>query len=154
MSSSKDAKRGPGRPPYVPDPRVAGRVEALVSFGMPHKMIAKELGMSVNTLRQYYREELDDGKARANAKVAQVLFRQAMGDADRGVPPNLTACIFWLKTQAGWRETSNVEMSGPDGGPIQTEAVAAAKGFDFSHMSLERKKELKAELVRARKDGD
>jgi len=31
----------------------------------------------------------------------------------------VTAAIFWLKTRAGWRETSLYEVSGRDGGPIE-----------------------------------
>ena len=28
---------------------------------------------------------------------------------------NVTAQIFWLKTQAGWKETNHVELTGKDG---------------------------------------
>jgi hypothetical protein len=32
-----------------------------------------------------------------------------------------TAMIFFLKTQAGWRETSGLELSGPNAGPIEVD---------------------------------
>lgn len=32
----------------------------------------------------------------------------------------MIAAIFWLKTRAGWKETSVHEVSGRDGGPIET----------------------------------
>ena len=56
--------------------------------------VAKLLGLSVNTLKKYYGEELDLGLARANAVVSGTLFTEAK----RG---NVTAAIFWMK----WRTT-------------------------------------------------
>ena len=53
------------------------------------------------TLRRHYRNELDVGHVKAIAKVAESLFRKAMGDGSQSV----TACIFWLKTRGGWRES-------------------------------------------------
>jgi len=53
------------------------------------------------------------GKARAIAHVANGLLQKARsGDT--------TSMIFFLKTQAGWRETDRIEHSGRDGGPIET----------------------------------
>ena len=69
------------------------------------QQIAKLLGVSLNTLKKHYAEELELGLARANAVVSGTLF----AEAKKG---NITACIFWLKTRAGWRETAKVEHSG------------------------------------------
>lgn len=73
-------------------------VERMAGFGAPHKQIAKALGICANTLRRHYEEELVDGKSIANATVAQSLFDLAVDGK------NVTAMIFWLKAQAGWRE--------------------------------------------------
>jgi hypothetical protein len=52
------------------------------------------------------------GKAKAIGAIARSLIAKARGGD--------TACmIFFLKTQAGWRETDRVEHSGPDGGPVE-----------------------------------
>lgn len=52
------------------------------------------------------------GKARAVGAIAQSLIQKARGGD--------TACmIFYLKTQAGWRETARLEHSGPEGEPVQ-----------------------------------
>jgi hypothetical protein len=57
------------------------------------------IGMrSPKTLRKHFRHELDTGHAEANAQVAQTLYRMAVS----GVHP--AATMFWLKTQARWRE--------------------------------------------------
>ncbi len=87
-------------------------VEQHAAVGTPHRQIAKLLGVSLNTMKRHYREELDLGLARANAVVASTLFSAAR----RG---NITACIFWMKTRGGWRETAKVEHAGTPGQPIE-----------------------------------
>ncbi len=67
----------------------------------------------------YYRDELDDGHVKANAKVAENLYRKATGEGREAV----TAAIFWLKTRAGWKETSVHEVGGKDGRPVEMEIV-------------------------------
>ena len=74
------------------------RVELLVAFGIPQAAIAREIGINVDTLAKYYREELDHGLQKANGMVAGKLFAKAVYDNDLG------AQIFWLKTRARWRE--------------------------------------------------
>ena len=50
------------------------------------------------------------------AEIGGHLFNKAKGG-------DTAAQIFWLKTRAQWRETSRVEQTGADGGPIKTEEV-------------------------------
>jgi hypothetical protein len=83
-------------------------VRALASVGTRHEDIATKLGISSDTLTRKYRKELDDGRIDANAAIAQTLFQQAKAG-------NTTAMIFWLKTRAGWKETSINEITGADG---------------------------------------
>lgn len=80
-------------------------VEAMAGYGVPQEDIASVLGIDAKTLRLHYREELDTAAIRANAKVAQTLFRQATEGG------NTAAAIFWLKARAGWRETERKEVS-------------------------------------------
>ena len=49
------------------------------------------------------------GKARAIGAIAQGLIAKARGG-------DTASMIFYLKTQAGWRETTAVEVSGPGDG--------------------------------------
>jgi hypothetical protein len=104
-----------GRPSHKPDPELRRQVEALAGFGIPEADIAGLIGVDPKTLRKHYRQELDHGHTKANAKVAENLFRKATGDGRESV----TAAIFWLKARARWKETTLNEHTGLDGKPIE-----------------------------------
>jgi hypothetical protein len=97
-----------GRPEYKKTDEDAKNVEALTIAGVPQKLVSKILKISEPTLRKHYRDELDTSKAKANAVISQSLFKLAREG-------NVTAQIFWLKTQAGWKETNHVELTGKEG---------------------------------------
>lgn len=98
-----------GRPAHAPTDKDRKQVESLAGFGIPQAEIARLIGISIHTLEKHYREELDTGASKANAQVAQALFKRALGSDASAV----TAAIFWLKTRARWSETVNI--SNPDG---------------------------------------
>jgi hypothetical protein len=97
-----------GRPEYEKNEESIKTVEALSIAGVPQKIISQILKISEPTLRKHFRNELDTSKARANAVISQALFKNAKSG-------NVAAQIFWLKTQAGWRETNHYELTGKDG---------------------------------------
>ena len=97
-----------GRPEYQKTDEDAKNVEALTIAGVTQKLIAEILKISEPTLRKHYRTELDTSKAKANAVISQSLFKLAREG-------NVTAQIFWLKTQAGWKEKNALELTGKDG---------------------------------------
>lgn len=101
---------------YRPTAEQRAMVESMSGFGSPQVDIACILKIDLKTLRLAFRAELDEGKAKANAKIGQCLFQQAMGG-------NVAAAIFWAKSQMGWREKQTIELTGEDGGPIKTEVV-------------------------------
>ena len=103
-----------GRRAHQPDPGQRRQVEAMAGFGIPEADIACVLDIDPKTLRRHYRKELDKGHIKATARVAESLFRKATSDGSQSV----SAAIFWLKTRAGWKETTTHEISGRDGGPI------------------------------------
>ena len=86
----------------------AARVEALAGFGISAPDIAIVLDLEPDELHQNYRTELESGAIKANARVAESLFRKATGEGREAV----TAAIFWLKTRARWKETSSSENAG------------------------------------------
>ena len=55
-----------------------------------------------------------NGKAKAVASIASNLI----GQAKKG---NTAAAIFYLKTQAGWKETQKQEITGADGNPVEVD---------------------------------
>lgn len=78
------------------------------TIGTPQKVISEILGVDVKTLRKHYRRELDLAEAQANAQVGGALFNKAIkGDT--------VACIFWLKTRAGFKEKSEIDLKSSDG---------------------------------------
>jgi hypothetical protein len=91
------------------------QVEALAGYGVPETEIAAMVGIDAKTLRKYYRHELDHGHSKANAKVAENLYRKATGDGRESV----TAAIFWLKARARWKEVLVNEHAGVPGQPIE-----------------------------------
>jgi hypothetical protein len=104
-----------GRKAHRPEPATRRQVEALAGYGVPEAEIAAVVGIDAKTLRKHYRPELDHGHTKANARVAENLYRKATGEGREAV----TAAIFWLKTRAGWKETSLHEVSGREGGPLE-----------------------------------
>jgi len=114
---TKESKVGKGRPPHLPNADTRIKVYTLSTVGTRHEDIASVLGISHDTLVKYYKEELDKGRIEANASVAETLFKQAKEG-------NTTAMIFWLKSRAKWKETSQHEISGnPDGTPVEVKIV-------------------------------
>lgn len=91
-----------------PDPNLSRQVAAMAGYGISADDIATVLGVDVAELKRDYRSELKGAAIKANAKVAESLFRKATAaDGREGV----TAAIFWLKTRAGWKETAVHEVS-------------------------------------------
>jgi hypothetical protein len=110
-------KVGKGRPPHLKTEDTRNRVYILATVGTRHEDIATVLSISHDTLVKHYKEELDKGRIEANASVAETLFKQAKEG-------NTTAMIFWLKSRAKWKETSQHEISGnPDGTPVEVKII-------------------------------
>ena len=82
-------------------------VSKLSGMGITHEQICLIAGITRPTLNKYYSEELKVGKAQATATITSKLFSIATSDTKQA----LGACIFWLKTQAGWKETDVVEIN-------------------------------------------
>ena len=104
--------------PAPPNLLHSRQVEAMAGYGITAEDIATVLGIERWVLERDYRKELDSAAIKANAKVAESLFRKATGEGREGV----VAAIFWLKTRAGWKETNAHELTGKDGSPLIPEA--------------------------------
>lgn len=125
------------------------QVQKLARLGATDEEIADFFAVSVQTTHNWrkahpeFLEALRAGKIEADAQVADKLFQRATGyrwteqqaikvksdqfseqieivDVEREVPPDTTACIFWLKNRraAQWREKQDVNLAGADGGPL------------------------------------
>ena len=120
--SRPKVSRNVARPAHKPEPVTRRQVEAMAGYGVPEADIARVIGVDPKTLRKHYREELDTGHVKANAKVAENLFRKATGEGREAV----IAAIFWMKTRAGWKETSVQEHSG-NGGQVVFKTIYAER---------------------------
>lgn len=101
-----------GRPTVTLTLEQVREVETLAAL-LNHDQIADYLGISQNTFRAIRQRAAEvaacykRGKAKAIAHVANGLLQKARaGDT--------TCAIFYLKTQAGWRETVPVEDIQPE----------------------------------------
>ena len=150
MASRKKAKQGKRKPAGRPSryrEEFADQARKLCRLGATDKELADFFGVDVATVNRWkhqhagFCDALKDGKAAADAEVADRLYQRALGFSHRedkilqnnGVPvivptvkhypPDTVACIFWLKNRRPdiWRDRVGLEHSGPNGGPIQTE---------------------------------
>jgi len=101
-------KREPRNPPHKPTEETLRLARTLSGYGVPQEEISRRIGICEKTLRLHYRAELDAGVAQANAKVAEGLYKKALSDG----PQSTSAAMFWLKTRAGWKETTNLNHTG------------------------------------------
>jgi hypothetical protein len=75
----------------------------MAGLGIEHDHIAKVIinprtkkHIDPDTLRKYFRTELDTGAIKANAVVAKSLYDQARAG-------NVVAAIWWTKCRMGWK---------------------------------------------------
>lgn len=130
-----------------PKEKVADKVNLeLVTFlsqkGFTDVEIGKVLGVTEMTINRYKKDEkfllaLKNGKEISDSAVEKSLFERAMGyscpetkvfchegvitthEVIKHYPPEVVACIFWLKNRkpAEWRDKR--EVTGADGGPMK-----------------------------------
>lgn len=102
---------GGGRPIVVFDEVQTAQVEALAAV-LSKGQMADYFNISETTLREIesrqpeVSEAYKRGKAKAIGNVAKNLITQAQSG-------NMTAAIFYLKTQAGWKEDKEPERDLP-----------------------------------------
>lgn len=142
-------ERRVGRPTKY-DPKYAAIARKACETGMTDVELADLLEVTTRTLSRWKLEHEDfclalkAGKAVADDRVERCLFQKAVGYRSQAVKvfmpagaeepvyapyeeehaPDTTAAIFWLKNRRPkeWRDRQ--EVTGADGGPIQTEEVS------------------------------
>lgn len=91
----KDQPKILGRRRHTPTSETRAQVSALVVVGASQTTIAKVIGISVPTLRQYYARELENAVRNVVVHATITLFEQAKAG-------NFRAQKMWLKRKAGW----------------------------------------------------
>ena len=97
-----------------PREELRNRVKLMASIGIGHREIAGVNRMSLETLHKFYREELDYGIAEVHTIVGGKIFEAAR----RG---ESWACTLWAARRMGWKDTTQQQHAGPDGGPVKME---------------------------------
>ena len=110
-----------GRPAKTLTPKQREEVETLAPF-LSTDQIADYFGIGRTTFYAMMERDSDISERykRGRAKVVADISNSLIMKAREGD----NACMFfYLKTQAGWRETDRVEHVGADGGAIKIERV-------------------------------
>lgn len=102
-----------GSPGFNPGVGQAREVAVMCALGLEAKEIALVINVDEKIVKSYYRRELDISHKISNIMVARKALEMAMS----GRFPDMTK--FWLKAQAKWKEVAAVEVSGPNGGPVE-----------------------------------
>lgn len=163
MSDTDKDKPKRGRPSGY-KPEFAEEASRLCEEGATDQELADYFGIDIRTLYRWknteteFRHALKASKESSDDRVERSLFERACGyernEMDVRVvggelvqtpirkfyPPDTTAAIFWLKNRRPeqWREMKALELSGKDGGAIET------KSIDASNLSSEALAELVA----------
>jgi hypothetical protein len=87
------------------------QIRELTGFGLRDDQVATIVKIPLSTMTAHCREDLDIGRATAHEKVTKTLFEMAVDKE------HVNATMFYLKTQCGWRETSNIEFPDRNGNP-------------------------------------
>lgn len=108
--------------------------------GLTNEQMGAIFGMSKKTFERRMKDTpggfdaLEKGRAQAGDRVSQTAFDMAVS----GQSPAMT--MFWLKCRLRWREVQAVEVSGPDGGPIETAAKLTDEQLEARIAALEAKR--------------
>lgn len=118
-------------------------VRSLARCGLTVEEIAGEIGVAKSTLCKWVNENeelsdaLKEGRSYADAKVEDSLYSRAMGTkvtekktivsssdgaqkpvrievVEKEVPPDVTACIYWLKNRQPGKWRDRIEVNAPE----------------------------------------
>lgn len=123
-----------GRPEHEVTQRNRTLVQVMHAHGIPHHIIAYSLGITANTLRKHYREDLRDARLKVEAAMGAVIV-QAARNGQWG------AAKYWLQTHGGpqWRVTEHRIVDGH---------------IDYTDTSMDELERRRAEIERLRATGD
>ena len=100
---------------HTPTEYTRYQVKTMAACGIPKDIMAEIVGCSTFIIDKYYKEEYLTGQYSATYEVAKRLLWTALHGFGKEA---LAAQMFWLKTRGGWKDTSVVENTGANGGPI------------------------------------
>jgi hypothetical protein len=127
------------------------RLRQYGALRLPNEHIATLLNISETWLDHLLKRDnaarraLTEGRASASQSVRGTLYQLANGRPAKigkerlpdgtvrdvvlepAIPPDVPSLKFWCETQEGFKRADRLELTGADGGPIQTSAADAVK---------------------------
>ena len=97
-------------------------VEGMAKVRLPVEMMATILEMDKRTFERMtktnaaLRAAIDKGRSNGSGKIRNTLFAMATKD---GGKDQFNALKFWCQTQEGFKTADRIEISGPEGRPIE-----------------------------------
>lgn len=158
----------PGGRPTSYKSEYAKQAEKLCALGATDEDLADFFAVSIRTISNWKSEHaeflqaLKGGKDNADTRVERSLYQRAIGYTSDAVhfasyqgvvtqtpyrehvPPDTTAMIFWLKNRRPdlWRDRITQELTGANGGPIQTHNLTDDEASRrMTHILLKAKRE-------------
>jgi hypothetical protein len=113
----------------------------MLAAGINHDRIAFCLGISDETFRKHYRDEIDNAETRAHHAVGQSLLMQAVGGPKQDWRKAVTsATIFYAKTRMGYAEPKQeIGLSGD----LRVETLTDRQiDFLLQHIVARRRREI------------
>ncbi len=125
--------RGPGQPPKILTPEQIEQVKLFGAGGVPLEIMADYFGIGDRTLRTRIQEDPEILAAYKKGKATMALVTtgkigQGIRDGDR------VLMMFYAKCQLGWRETTRLEHSGPDGQPLIPESMNKLEEYELRNL--------------------
>lgn len=133
------------RKKHIPTPETRKIVHRAAGLGLIREQIAQLLMIHPNTLDRHYKTELKTAEALLNFNVAQNLYSIATSDTHKSAA---SAAMFWMKTRAGWRETTRHEITGADGGQL-VHSVVKSDTVEVRTLTHDEREALKMTLIEA-----
>lgn len=113
------------------------KIQRMAGLGLKVEQMAAVLGMSKKTFERRMKDTkgaadaLEKGRAVAVMNVSETAYELATSRKH----PIMT--MFWLKCQGRWKEVQPVEISGPNGQPIETRALEKMTDEELKAKKLE-----------------
>lgn len=120
------------------------KIETMCSLDMSDQDICNLLNLSDTWFNQLIKKDNTAqfakrlGRSKARLKVKQKFWQQI----ENG---NMRAIELWLKAKEGYQTTENVQLSGPNGKPIETKDVSQLTDSEIKERFQKLKEKMKKE---------
>jgi hypothetical protein len=132
------------------------QIRQMAAVRLPVHQMAANLGMSHDTFERMLKKDsaarasIDKGRDTASRAFRGRLFQVAMGQEEKrdkfglivkpGIAPDVQAMKFWAETQEGFKRAEKLEISGPDGKPVEIVSLTPEQKLEVAKKLQEKLK--------------